>query len=275
MASLARTAHLGKAAGRRVQQSKLYVGAVTGGLWAYGLVHLLFAWLTFQLVQSPGASSSTEASLSALAALPLGRVLIIAIAVGLAALVVWQVLEAVYGYSWLSDSKRMVRRISSGFRAVVYLTLCLGAVQLASGAAPSNSTATAQKTSAGLLALPFGRVVVGVVAAGITVAAIDQVVRGLRKTFVTYDMEESPPRWAVRLGMVGWVVKGVVLLVVAGLFWFTALTNDPAQSGSSDVALRTLRAQPFGGGLLAFVAVGFACFGVFCFVWSRHARHDV
>jgi hypothetical protein len=75
--------------------------------------------------------------------------------------------------------------------------------------------------------------------------------------------------------MVGWVVKGVVLLVVAGLFWFTALTNDAAQSGSSDVALRTLRAQPFGGELLAFVGVGLACFGIFCFVWSRHARHDV
>jgi hypothetical protein len=39
--------------------------------------------------------------------------------------------------------------------------------------------------------------------------------------------------------------------------------------------LRTLRAQPFGGELLTFVALGFACFGVFCFVWSRHARHDV
>jgi hypothetical protein len=275
MASLARTAHLGKAAGRRVQQSPIYLGAVTGGLWAYGLVHLLLAWLTFQLVQSPGSSSSTEASLSALAALPLGRVLIIAIAVGLAALVVWQMLEAAFGYSWLSDAKRMVRRISSGFRAVVYLTLCLGAAQLARGAAPSSSTASAQKASAGLLAMPFGQVVVGVVAAVITVAAIDQIVRGLRRTFVTYDMEETPPRWAVRLGMVGWVAKGAVLLVVSGLFWFTALTHDAAQSGSSDVALRTLRAQPFGGELLAFVALGFACFGVFCFVWSRHARHDV
>jgi hypothetical protein len=275
MASLMRTAHFGKAAGRSIQKSPLYLGAVTGGLWAYGLVHLLLAWLTFQLIQSPGGSSSNEASLVALAALPLGRVLIIAIAVGLAALVVWQVLEAIFGYSWLSGAKRVVRRVASGFRALVYLTLSLGAAQLARGAAPSNSTATAQKTSAGLLALPFGRVVVGVVAAGITVAAIDQVVRGLRKSFVTYDMEETPPRWAVRLGMVGWVAKGAVLLVVAGLFWFTAVTNDATQSGSSDVALRTLRAQPFGGELLAFVAVGFACFGVFCFVWSRHARHDV
>jgi hypothetical protein len=275
MASLSSATHLGKAAGRRVQQSRLYLWAVTAGLWAYGLVHLLLAWLTFQLISSPGENSSNEASLATLAALPLGRVLVVATAIGMAALVVWQALQAVFGYSWLQGAKRAVRRVSSGFRAAVYLTLSLGAAQLARGAAPSNSTATAQKTSAGLLALPFGRLAVGLVAAGITVAALDQVLRGVRRTFVKYDMEETPPRWAVRLGMVGWVAKGLVLLVVAGLFWFTALTNNPAASGSSDLALRTLRAQPFGGELLACVAVGFACFGIFCFVWSRHARHDV
>lgn len=275
MASLTRTAHLGKAAGRRVQASPLYLAAVTGGLWAYGLVHFLLAWLTFQLISTPATGTSNEASLETLATLPLGRVLLVATAVGLGALVVWQVLQAFLGYAWLRGAKRVVRRIASAGRVVVYTTLALGAAQLAQGSKPSDGTATAQKTSAGLLALPYGRVIVGAVAAGLTIAAVDQVVRGLRKSFVTYDLEETPPRWAVRLGMVGWVAKGLVLLVVSGLFWFTALTNDAARSGSSDAALRTLRAQPFGGELLAFVGVGFACFGIFCFAWSRHARHDV
>jgi len=45
------------------------------------------------------------------------------------------------------------------------------AAQLAGGATPSNGTATAQKTSAGILALPFGRLIVGVIAAGIAVEA--------------------------------------------------------------------------------------------------------
>src|SRR5674476_144471 len=110
-------------AGQRVQASPVYRGAVTGGLWAYGLVHLLLAWLTFQLIQTPGGSASNEASLAALAALPLGRALMIATAVGLGALVVWQVLEAVLGYPWLSGAKRVVRRVASGLRAVVYLSL--------------------------------------------------------------------------------------------------------------------------------------------------------
>ncbi len=235
-------------AGARVQASPIYRAAVTGGLWAYGLVHLLLAWLAFQLVQTPGGSASNEASLTA---------------------------EAVLGYPWLSGAKRVVRRVASGFRALVYLSLAIGAGQLVSGSAPAGGTATAQKTAASVLSLPFGRVLVGVVAAGIAVGAIDQVQRGVRRTFVKYDMEASPPRWAVRLGTIGWIAKGAVLLVVSGLFWFTALSNDAAKSGSMDLALRTLRAQPFGGWLLALVSAGFACFGVFCFVWSRHARQDV
>src|SRR5664280_3117964 len=128
-------------AGKRVQASPVYRAAVTGGLWSYGLVHLLLAWLTFQLIQTPGGSASNEASLAALAALPLGRALMIATAVGLGALVVWQLLEAVLGYPWLSGAKRVVRRIASGFRAAVYLSLAVGAGQLASGSAPAGGTA--------------------------------------------------------------------------------------------------------------------------------------
>jgi hypothetical protein len=39
-----------------------------------------------------------------------------------------------------------------------------------------------------------------------------------------------------------------------------------------DAALGTLRDQPFGTALLLAMAVGFAAFGVYCFVWARNAK---
>ena len=42
---------------------------------------------------------------------------------------VWQVLEAVVGYPWLSGAKRVVRRVASGLRALVYLSLAIVAGQ--------------------------------------------------------------------------------------------------------------------------------------------------
>ncbi|MDQ3481565.1 MAG: DUF1206 domain-containing protein, partial [Actinomycetota bacterium] len=38
-----------------------------------------------------------------------------------------------------------------------------------------------------------------------------------------------------------------------------------------DVALRTLLDESFGPWLLAVVAVGIGCFGVYCFFWARYA----
>jgi hypothetical protein len=39
-----------------------------------------------------------------------------------------------------------------------------------------------------------------------------------------------------------------------------------------DAALMTIRDQPFGIVLLLVVALGIACFGVYCFAWARFAR---
>ena len=36
-----------------------------------------------------------------------------------------------------------------------------------------------------------------------------------------------------------------------------------------DAALSTIRDQPFGAVLLAIMAAGIACFGVYCFFWAR------
>ena len=40
-----------------------------------------------------------------------------------------------------------------------------------------------------------------------------------------------------------------------------------------DDALSTIRDQPFGSVLLAIMAAGLACFGVYCFFWARMARY--
>jgi len=57
-----------------------------------------------------------------------------------------------------------------------------------------------------------------------------------------------------------------VLLVSA------AVTYDPDKARGLDAALRTLAAQPYGGFLLAVVALGIAAFGVFCFIQARYRK---
>ena len=57
------------------------------------------------------------------------------------------------------------------------------------------------------------------------------------------------------------------------LFGWAAITYDPKKAGGMDAALSTIRDQPFGTVLLVIMALGIACFGVYCFVWARKARY--
>jgi hypothetical protein len=57
------------------------------------------------------------------------------------------------------------------------------------------------------------------------------------------------------------------------LFIWAAITYDPRKAGGMDAALTTVRDQLFGSVLLAVMAVGIACFGVYCFFWARMARY--
>ena len=61
--------------------------------------------------------------------------------------------------------------------------------------------------------------------------------------------------------------------MVGVLFALAGITHDPNKAGGLDQALRTLLGLPFGQILLTAVALGIAAFGVYCFVWARHAKH--
>ena len=48
--------------------------------------------------------------------------------------------------------------------------------------------------------------------------------------------------------------------------------DDPHKATGLDTALSELARHPYGSGLLLAIAVGFACFGAFCFLDARFRR---
>jgi hypothetical protein len=120
------------------------------------------------------------------------------------------------------------------------------------------------------MSLPFGQILVTAVGAAVLGVGISQVVKGVRQTFVE-DLERNVSQWVRRLGSVGYICKGVALAIVGVLFGWAAITHDPEKAGGMDAALATIKDQPAGTVLLVAMAVGIACFGVYCFVWARFA----
>ena len=122
------------------------------------------------------------------------------------------------------------------------------------------------------MSLPFGQVLVDAVGAVVIGVGIGQIVKGAKQSF-TEDLDRCAPPAVRRLGTVGYCVKGVALGIIGALFIWAAVTYDPKKAGGMDDALSTVRDQPFGVVLLAIMATGIACFGIYCLFWAKMARY--
>ena len=137
------------------------------GLIAYGVVHLLIAWLALQLAWGGGSGQSADQSgaLATLAESPVGRPLLWILAIGLVALALWQAAEVLRWRSGWSASgearkKALGRSAKAVAKAVVYLVLAVLAFRFATGGGQSSS-GQQQQTAAGALGWPAGRWLVG------------------------------------------------------------------------------------------------------------------
>jgi hypothetical protein len=248
------------------------------GMIAYGVVHLLVAWLALQLAWSGGGGEADQSgAMSTLAGQPFGKPLLWVLAVGLIALALWQLAEVLRYRAALQGSadakkKAVGKIVKSVSKTVVYVFLAVTAIRFATGGGKSSASQQ-QETVAGVFGWPGGRFLVGIAALVLIVVGAYHVRKGITKHFLKeIDTAQAPPaqrRTIERLGQVGYPAKGVALALVGGLLGWAAITFDPGKASGLDGAMRTLLDAPFGKVLLTLVALGIAAFGVFCFFRAR------
>lgn len=263
-------------AGQQAMASKPFRVLLTVGLVAYGVVHVLVGWIALRIawtgLAGGGAEqASQQGALAELAGQPFGSVSLWVIAVGLFALTVWQVIEAIWGHRDRPQGmKRVRKRLGSAGRAVAYALVGAAALRTALGQ-PGSGNNKEEGWTARLLSVPFGRILVIAVGITIIVLGVRLVLRGVNKKF-TEDLARGVGRGVIRLGQAGYIVKGVAYAIVGALFGWAAITYDAEKAGGLDEALRTVNAAPFGSVLLTLMALGLICFGIYCFFWARSPR---
>jgi hypothetical protein len=265
-----------RAAVRRAAQSTWLERLTRFGLVGYGVTHLLVGWIALQLAfgKAP-AEGDQNGAFQTLAAQPVGKFLLTAVAIGLIALVIWQALEAAAGHLNEHGRARWFQRIGSAFKAVFYAFLAAKAIQVVAGSAKSSSAQQRQTTS-DLLAFTGGQWLVGLIGLAITAVGIGLIWYGVTKRFEkhlkVHEMDETtrkPTRW---LGTAGYAAKGVAYTTLGALMVVAAVTYDASKASGLDGALRTLAHQPYGSAMLIAVAIGLAAFGVFCLFQARYRK---
>lgn len=260
----------------QAKNSKTVQGLGRAGMACYGLVHLIVAYLALRVAFGDSSQQADQrGALSEIGSTGAGAAVLWVLAVGLLAYGVWQLLMAAIGFQWVTKSgKRTRKRIGAAVRAVIGFTLGVLAIRIASGNGSGGSgDQQQQELTARLLALPAGQILVAVVAAAVIGVGVACVVKGVRRSFMkdldTQDLPSGTQQWVKRLGVAGYLAKGLVLGIVGVLIGFAALNSNPGEAGGLDAALRTLAAQPFGMIALVAVALGLGAFGIYCFAAAR------
>lgn len=267
MVSFSAQASLQKAANSRPVEVLARVGYAVNGL-----LHGLIGGLAIAVAVGAGKDADQTGALSALAATPSGAVLLWVMVVGLAALGLWQLLQTALVRE-PDGKRRWMRRLKEGGKAVAYLALAATAARFATGGSTDSEEQT-QDFSARLLAQPFGVVLLLLVGLLVLGIGVYFVVKGVRKKFLE-DIREpggSAGTATEILGMVGYIAKGVALVVVGILFDVAAFTTDAEKATGLDGALKALAELPFGVAVLIAIGVGFLAYGVYCVVRALRAR---
>ncbi|MFD1713790.1 DUF1206 domain-containing protein [Amnibacterium flavum] len=262
-----------KATASNVSSSKPVQILARGGYAANGVLHILIGFLAISVAWGGGGNADQSGALGAVAANPGGVVLLWLMTVGLFALALWSVTQAFLATE--SDTKKLwAERAKDVGKAIAYGAIGATALRFAMGGGGGSGDQDAQSLSAQLLQSPFGVVALVVVALGILAIGVYFIVKGARKKFLEDIVPPSGKagRATQLTGMVGYIAKGVALIVVGILFGVAAVTSDASRTAGLDGALKSLVELPFGPVILTAVGLGFIAYGVYSFVRARRAK---
>jgi len=259
----------GQQAGDAVEQAAKPVRLLARvGLVAYGLINFIVAALIAQVALGDHERPDKKGALQEIAETGLGRAMLWVVVVGLAALVVVRLVDAVSAYRRFSGRRRWGRMAVAIGEAVVYAVLARSAATIAQA---EGGDSFSKSVMAALFGLPGGPFLVGLVGAALVAAGGYAIWHGVRRDFL--DELALPSRFRTLvtvLGAVGWTALGVAAGTAGGLLIAAAVQFDPAAPVGLDGGIRALAQQPFGPALMLLLAAGLAVFGVFCLFDARY-----
>ncbi|WP_308164361.1 DUF1206 domain-containing protein [Nonomuraea sediminis] len=258
-----------EATARRAANSKAMDRLARFGLICRGTLYGLIGVLAVQITLGhSGREADKSGAIRTVSDLPFGAVVLWAMAVGFAALTIWQLSEVFFG------SRRAKDRVQGVSRVVVYAFVCFSLLTVLLAGRARSDDRQSQDVTAKLLGIPGGQFIVGAIGLGILALGFYWIRQGVTKDFRKY-LGPMPPRARTvmdKLGLAGYVVRGLVA-GLAGVFVVeAAITFDPGKAGGIDQTLRAFARTPAGPWLLAVVAMGVVLFACYCFGEARWRR---
>ena len=223
---------------------------------------------------SGGKTTGSRGALTALVRQNFGALILVVIAAGLFGYAAWRIIEAILDPERRgTTAKGLAVRASFAVRGIVHAALGLQAVRLATGGGRGGGQAVETWTGR-LLDAPFGRWLV--VGAGLAVAGygIYQLYRAwaakLSRQLDLASLSREAGSWVLNVCRCGIAARGVVFGICGWYLVRAGFAHDATAAADTGEALGAIAHRPFGGVLLAVVAVGLIAYAAYEVVQARY-----
>ncbi|HJT96186.1 MAG TPA: DUF1206 domain-containing protein [Mycobacterium sp.] len=260
----------------RATDSDAFEYTARAGFAVSGVLHLVVVYIILRIALGSGGSADQSGALTTLARQTGGAFIMWAAVVGLVALGLWRIAEAIVGSKPgegsgpRQDDTPAWKRAKSLGLALVNFAIALSAARFAMGSGQQSSQQNAG-LSAQMMQTGWGKAVLIAIGLGLVGVGGYHVYKGVSKKFLK-DLRVAGGTGITATGIAGYAAKGLVLAGAGILVIVATLQADPSKATGLDAAVKALGQAPFGKFLLIAAALGIAAFGVYSFVRSRYGR---
>ena len=258
-----------------VAQNSIFEHVARAGYVVSGLLHVIIGYLAIRIALGTGGGSADQSgALAALSAKPGGVIALWAAVIALVIMALWRLAETALGRSTdpksQSTTSEVLDRTKAFALAVVYFAFAYSTLGFARGAGKSTG-AENSGLSARLMQTATGTVVL--IGGGVIIVAVGgyHVYKGASRSFLD-DLKGTPSDLVRRLGLIGYIAKGLVIAGAGVLVIVAASLSEPDKATGLDGALKTLGAQPYGAVLLSLAGLGVITYGLYSFAMARYTK---
>ncbi len=248
------------------------------GYASKGLVYLIMGALTAAagIGERHGKSLDRKSAIDFIASMPLGRMLLVLMSLGLLGYALWRVIS---GFADSDDRgtdlKGLLLRAGSILRGLFYAAFAIGLLRFGlhqSGSGRSSDT-TSRHWASRAMDHPYGRLLIATVGLSLIGYGIAQLVRALRGKLDRHlqwsGVTPATHAMLVRVCCFGIAARALVFGMIGLSLARAAFRRDPAAAHGTSGAFRELEALPFGGWLLTAAGLGFVAYGVYALINAR------
>ena len=220
-----------------------------------------------------GQTTGQKGVIHEIAEKPFGEIALIVIGVGLLAYALWRIVTALEDAEHHGrDAKGIAKRVGHALSGIAYAGIAATALKLAIGESAGRGDGT-QTWTARLMDAPGGTILVMLAGVVILLVGLFQIRYGWREEFRKHLRTERN-EWLIPTGKWGYMARGVVFAIMGFFIAMAGLRHDPNRARGLEGALDTLASQSYGQWLLALIAAGLACYGVFSMLSAKYRHID-